>query len=292
MSEHANTEMPFVEVGGPEIAPWSPTPGSDAHPPVGSTSPGVAESPPQIDIQRIADDFRRDLDRGADNITVPIPNVTTDAGKPATLTVPLPWSDSRRKAQRARLDRWMDAQNRLGVAIAADEASELRRELEALTAEGQSYVNRLQEIPQDEEDASTYSYESYSHPLDDIDRPRHRAENSWTRRVEAFNQRLEEHEALLEAANGYELARRFYMRNPAAAERARDTLFGSEELELPPEVPIPTLEPLELGRLVHRSQKMVDKREKVRRALYERDSIRTEGTPIDLDKYPAFRDRV
>jgi hypothetical protein len=290
MSEFTNTEAPWQEVAGPEATPWSPTPGSDAHPAVGSVSLGVAEIPPQIDIDRIRDDFAQSLNEGVDHTTVPVPGVTTDSGKPATATVPVPWSDSRKKQQAARLQRWMDAQDRLGAGIAADEAAQLQRELTELTAEGQTYVNTLHTIPGAEEDATSYTYESYSHPLDDLDVRRHRAADSWTRRVEAFRQRLAAHEARLELS-GYEIARQFYMRNPAAAERAREALFGSEELELPPEVAVPSIEPLELNQTVHRSQKMTDEREKVRRALYERDMIRTNGTPIDTNAYPAFRDR-
>jgi len=184
----------------------------------------------------------------------------------------------------------MDYQDRLGAGIAADRAAQLREELAELEAEGREYVNRLHEIPQDEADASSYSYESYSHPLDDLDMRRHRGESSWTKRVEDLNRRISDHDTQLEM-NGYDHAREFYRRNPHAAQRARDMLFGTEDIELPPEATVPTVEPLELNRLVARSQTMVNKREVTRRALYDRDNIRTEGTPIDLDKYPAFRDR-
>jgi hypothetical protein len=79
------------------------------------------------------------------------------------------------------------------------------------------------------------------------------------------------------------------MLNHQAAQRARDMLFGREEIELPPEVTPPILSPGDLSALVSRTQKMVNKREKVRRALHERDQLRTDGTPVNTSAYPAFR---
>jgi hypothetical protein len=291
MSQYANTEAAFREVGGPEVAPWSPTPGSDARPPVGVGQRGVADPAPMVDINRIRDDFMEELNRGADNITVPVPGVYTDSGKTAEVTVPLPWSDSRRKEQTARLERWLAYQERLGQGLFAGEAATIQQQLDELTEEGRRYEQALRELPETEEDAGTYSYESYSHPLDDLDRERHRAENSWTRRVAQLNERLDEHLGQLELG-AYNRARVFYMMNPAAAQRARDILFGADDFELPSEEAVPAIEPLDLNLMVHRTQKMVNKREKVRRSLYERDMIRTDGTPVDTNTYPAFRDRV
>jgi hypothetical protein len=275
MSEYVNSEAPWQEVAGPAVAPSGVEP--------------VADPMSQVDINRIRDDYLEDLNRGTDFTTVPIPGVRDEFGRTAEVTVPLPWSESRRREQAARLERWGQAQDRLGARLLAGRAAELRRELADLTEEGRQYARQLLTIPTDE-DANTYTYETYSHPLDDLDNQRHRGDGSWTQRVSALRRRLEAFDSQLDL-DGYEVARDFYRRNPAAAQAARDMLFGGEEIELGPEFTAADfeVEPLEMNQLVHRTQKMIDEREKVRRSLYERDMIRTDGTPIDPNTWTALK---
>jgi hypothetical protein len=80
----------------------------------------------------------------------------------------------------------------LGNQLFSDDAANLQRELEKLTEEGKSYVARLHDLAQNEEEAGEYSYESYSRPLDDVDIPRHRADNAWTKRVTALFEGLDQ----------------------------------------------------------------------------------------------------